>query len=251
MQSTSWREFVSSRVDPIPGWLHLEAALITAHVTEVQRSLGIRGAVLELGVFKGKYLSLLYGLSAAPEAVVGVDAFIGASDTEGVAREVRANVARACGEADRLRIVVADTLHLTAARLRDAAAERSFRFISVDAGHTRELVLHDMEVVTPLLEAGGVLALDDVFNHTTPGVTEGVWEYFFRERPALAPFAHCYNKLFVTTPDHHGRYLAAAWEFAERMASPEASARTLARRRENDAVDFRPAMFGYEIAPFL
>ena len=251
MQTTSWREFLSSRVDAIPGWLAPEAALLTAHLGEFQRSLGLRGPALEIGVFKGKYLAVLYKLSAPGEAVVGVDLFVGAARKADPAEEVRAHIARACGEAERLSIVIADSRDLTPARLKEAARASSFRMISVDAGHTRELVLHDMQVVAPLLQPGGVMALDDFYNHTTPGVTEGISEFFLRDRPALAPFAHCYNKLFVTTPEYHGRYLEEAWRFAREATWLEASARTLARRRENDAVGFRPELFGYEIAPFL
>lgn len=251
MQTQRWRDFVGSRVAPIPGWLQPEAALLTAHLGAAQRACGLRGPALEIGVFKGKYLALLYELSREDEPVVGVDLFIGAEDKAAVAESVRANIAAACGEASRLRLLVADTMDLTAAQLREAGGAEAFRMISIDAGHTRELVLHDMEVAGPLLQPGGIMALDDFYNHTTPGVTEGISEYFFRARPRLAPFAHCYNKLFATTPEYHARYLAETWRFAEEADWLAASQRTLARRRENQAVGFAPILFGYEIAPFL
>ena len=76
----------------------------------------------------------------------------------------------------------------------------------------------------------GFVADTDVFNHSTPGVTEGVWEFFYRSRrrlfrtgPRLAPFAQCYNKLFVTTPDFHARMNWHGWDFfaPESVLTPE------------------------------
>src|SRR5262249_3372724 len=149
--------------------------------------------------------------------VVGVDLFVGAADKARCAEEVRANIAAACGDASRLRVVVADSMELDAAKLARKAGASGFRFISVDAGHTKELEMRDLGTATPLLRPGGIMALDDTFNFGTPGVIEGVAEFFFHHKPALAPFAQCYNKLFVTTPDFHARYLRESVRFMEEM----------------------------------
>lgn len=143
-----------SRVERIPGWLHPEAALLTAELSAVQRTLGITGALLEIGVFKGKYLSVLYEASVPSDIVVGVDLFVGAEDARRVAEEVRANVAAACGSASRLNVTVADSLHLTAAAIRAKSECASFRFISIDGGHTKDVVSHDLELAAEILQAG-------------------------------------------------------------------------------------------------
>jgi predicted O-methyltransferase YrrM len=243
--------FVQTRVGPIPGWMYPEAALFTAALARAQRALGVTGPTLELGVFQGKYLAVLYRLSDPAEPVVGVDLFVGAADKEAAAGAVRANIAAACGDASRLRIVVADSLELTGEKLARGAGARDYRFISVDAGHTRELVLRDLETATPLLRPGGIMALDDAFNFCTPGVIEGIAEFFLRRKPALAPFAHCYNKLFVTTPECHARYLDAARSFVEEMDGLPTCARTRAQCEENRSCGFAPTLFGYEIVPFV
>jgi SAM-dependent methyltransferase len=247
----SFRDFLASRVEPIPGWLNTEAAQLTQRLVCAQRSAGISGPMLEIGVFKGKYLSVLYELSAPGEAVVGVDLFVGAEDLDEVVRGVRGNIAAACGDDSRLRIVVEDSLRLEAKRLRSEARADGFRFVSIDGGHTREIVYHDLAVAVEVLKPGGVIALDDAFNHTTPGVIEGITEYFFRNKPALAPFAHCYNKLFVTTPDFHARYLEATWRFVEEATWLPTHGRTLSAREGNQAVGYTPHMFGFEIVAFL
>jgi peptidoglycan/xylan/chitin deacetylase (PgdA/CDA1 family)/predicted O-methyltransferase YrrM len=243
--------FLRSRVEAIPGWMHAEAALLTAHLTELQRSLGISGPVLEIGVFRGKYLSVLYELSTPDERVVGVDLFVGASDKDAAAARARADIAAACGDDSRLAILVADSLELDAAKLARLSGEGAFRFVSIDGGHTRELVHRDLETASPLLQPGGIMALDDVFNFGTPGVLEGVAEFFLRAKPALAPFAICYNKVFVTTPDFHARYLAGARRFLDEYPWLPTSRNTLARCRENAQAGFTPMLFGYEVLPFL
>lgn len=248
---TRLRNFIASRVEPIPGWLNLEAAHLTHRLLLAQGELGITGPLLEIGVFKGKYLSVLYELSSPLEKVVGVDMFVGADDVVQVVRDLRANIARACGNDDRLRIVVEDSMKLTPERLSREAGGSRFRFISVDGGHTREVVYHDLTVAAAVLAGGGIIALDDAFNHTTPGVIEGITEYFFRNRPALAPFAHCYNKLFVTSPGFHARYLRRTWRFVEEATWLPTHERTLQARESNRAVGFTPYMFGYEIVAFL
>jgi peptidoglycan/xylan/chitin deacetylase (PgdA/CDA1 family) len=246
-----FHEFLASRVESIPGWLHTEAALLTAHLAHVQHSLQMVGPTLEIGVFKGKYLSVLYKLSRPDEIVVGVDFFAGFSSMQDGVDIVRANIAEACGDQARLRIVVADSMQLTSDRIAEETGGAGFRFISIDGGHTRELVLHDLELAYPLLQRGGIIALDDAFNYTTPGVIEGIAGFFLRHKPELAPFALCYNKMFVTTPDFHARYLRETSKFLDEASWLPTQERTLDRRRDNQAGGFTPAIFGYEVIPFL
>lgn len=246
----AFHKFLVARVDPIPGWLHMEAALLTAHLARAQRGFAITGPALEIGVYKGKYLAVLYALSRDDESVVGVDLFAGSSNLGSDVRAVKDNIAAACGDARRLKIVVADSLELDSATLaRETGAP--CRFISIDGGHTREIVSKDLESACPLLARGGIMALDDVYNHTTPGVAEGVAQFFLARKPELAPFALCYNKMFVAHPDFHARYLREAVRFAEEATWLPSHEATLARRRENIAGGFTPELFGFEVLPFL
>lgn len=243
--------FVASRVSPIPGWLHEEAALLTAHLVAGQRALGLAGPTLEIGVYHAKYLAVLYKLSRPGEPVVGVDLFVGVHDKGAAGETVRANIAAACGENARLKVVIADSLQLTAERLSREIGAAGARFISIDGGHTKELVLHDLEVAAPLLRPGGIMALDDAFNQTTPGVIEAIAEFFLGQAPRLAPFAICFNKLFVTTPEYHAPYLQETIAFLDEATWLPTHERTRTHRAENRAFGFVPAMFGHEVVAFL
>ena len=111
-------DFIANRVDRIEGWMHAEAALLTAHLAGVQRALGLAGPTLEIGLFHGKYLAVLYKLSNPDEVVVGVDLFVGSNDTKADVARVEANIAAACGDHARLKVIVADSMDLTPERLR-------------------------------------------------------------------------------------------------------------------------------------
>ncbi|MEP7069793.1 MAG: class I SAM-dependent methyltransferase [Usitatibacter sp.] len=242
--------FVATRVAAIPGWLHPEAALFTAHLAAAQHAMQVTGPTLEIGVYKGKYLSVLYKLSQRDETVVGVDLFNGPSNSEEVVAQVRSNITTACGDASRLKIVVADSMQLTSHRILEEAAV-PFRFISIDGGHTPEVVFHDLETAYPALREGGIMALDDIFNPGVPGVVEGIAEFFLRRKPALAPFAYCYNKLFVTTPQFHTRYLREALTFLDQVTWLPTHQPTKQSLRENRANNFTPTIFGYEVVSFI
>jgi predicted O-methyltransferase YrrM len=246
----SFAAFLRERVEAIPGWLEHEAALFTGFLHGVQRELGLAGDVLEIGVYRGKYLSVLYALSERDEKLFGVDLFVGDDKAE-AARQARAHVEEACGDASRFELMVGDSMELDAAKLAGRCGRDRFRFISIDAGHTCELVLRDLRTATPLMQEGAIMALDDAFNYGTPGVIEGIARFFLRDEPALAPFAYCYNKLFVTTPRHHARYLAAAKRFLDHADWLSTCARTTQRARENAQSCFTPALFGHEVVAFV
>jgi len=193
--------------------------------------------------------AVLHQLSRPDEIVVGVDLFVGCNDTKAEVARVQANIAAACGDHARLKVIVADSMDLTPESLLQETGG-PVRFASIDGGHTRELVRKDLESCTPILQAGGIMALDDAFNFGTPGVIEGITDFFHEANPALAPFAICYNKLFVTTPDFHARYVQATLDFLEEVTWLPTRDRSLAYRKQSIEGHFTPTMFGYEIVPF-
>ncbi len=129
---------------------------------------------------------------------------------------------------------------------------RNARLISIDGGHTVDVVCHDLHLSTDILKDGGVIIMDDIFNHFLPGVTEGLFRFMFEENSkTLAPFVHCYNKLFLTTPDYYEPYYRQSLEILERMKDYSAYQRTKNRINENYSLNFVPQLFGYEILCFL
>lgn len=242
--------FYQNKIAPIPGWLAPEAAYFSAGLLEYQARRGLTGNIAEIGLYKGKYLSLMYRYARPDEKVVGVDCFVGSEDLEYDKAVVSGNVASACGESDKLRIATNYTSELGSEDMRVMAGE--VRYFSVDGGHTAEDVYHDLGLAIGVLKEGGVIAMDDVFNHSLPGVTEGLMRYMAEHPDApVAPFAHCYNKLFLSTRASHAEYLAAAFGILDEMDVFDAQGRTRNRMCENEHSKFTPRLFGAPILSFL
>jgi hypothetical protein len=193
--------------DTIEGWLLPEAAHLTIGLMRIQDSHNVNGAVLEIGVWRGKYLSVLY--HASKGRVFGIDIF----EWGNTEAEVGANFARVFGERSRLTLLRANSKDLTPAQIADFAGE-GLRFISIDGAHTPDAVCHDIGLAAALLVDHGIIALDDFLNSRAIGVSEGAYRYFIEHnRGRLTPFAYCGNKLFIARREAADFYSDATLQF--------------------------------------
>ena len=238
----------------IEGWMADEAADLTSRLFHWQRSMRAVTGVLELGVFKGRYLSLLASLAQGTGApVVGVDAFtwrvgeqLPQADRDYARDAALATVmALAPGSAPPT-LIVAFTADVEVGTLRDLSP-RGYSFISVDAGH----LAADLALVEPLMAEHTVIAADDVFNPQTPGVMEGLCRHFAAHpRTVLAPFAWAGNKLFLCHWEAHATLLAFVHGLLDDPDAPPYIAKSRVVRAHNQRLGFAPALFGYEVFAF-
>ena len=190
-QTISNEDFYERFVKPIPGWLHDYTALRTLDILDWQTSNGIRGPVFEIGVYAGRYFSLLmFSAQKAGDEAFGLDTFqwVGISDVE-------KNLA-SIGPIDK-------SVHLikgfsTAYTKADLAPKLKTppRFISIDGSHEYEDVMWDLRLAEDLISAEGIVAIDDFINPVTLGVNQAVNTFFSTHRN-LAPVAYIQNKLFL------------------------------------------------------
>ena len=241
----------------LEGWLAPDAADLTVRLCRLQAAMGLRTGVLELGVYRGKYLALLAAANQdAGLPVVGVDMFIErvgkAIPVEHVAHFVgliEDNVRRVAPGAAPV-VLASDTRALDPAGLL-AHCPAGYSFVSVDAGHAADDVVHDLTLASSVLSAGGVVALDDAFYGPLPGVTEGLFRWLAGpEGGGLAAFAHCGRKLFLCRPGMHGTWLAYAGWLLTRGEEAGYLAQSAALARQGAAVGFRPLVAGREIVAF-
>ncbi len=242
----------------IEGWMADEAADLTARLFQWQRSAGAVTGVLELGVFKGRYLSLLASLAQGTGApVVGVDAFtsrvgeqIPEPDRDYARDVVLATVAALAPGSPPPTLIVAYTADVETDTLR-GLSPGGYSFISVDAGHLAADVQADLAMVERLVSERTVIAADDVFNPKTPGVMEGLCRHFAAHpRTALAPFAWAGNKLFLCHWETHPTLLAHVHGLLHDPAAPPYVGKSRATHAHNQWLGFAPALFGYEIFAF-
>src|SRR4051812_147190 len=70
------RRFIETRIPELTGWLDANAAYFAAYMLNAQHAANIKGPVLEIGVFAGKFLMLLHYLGRRHGNItVGVDIF--------------------------------------------------------------------------------------------------------------------------------------------------------------------------------
>jgi hypothetical protein len=207
----------------VDGWLHTEAALVIAALSERQHALGVAGGIAEIGVHHGKLFILLYLLSRVPERAVAIDLFedqhlnVDQSGSGDLARFHR-NLLRHADDA-RLVLHQGNSMELTGADL-VRLAEGPLRFVSVDGGHTAQTTAHDLAVADMALAEGGIIVLDDAFNEQWPGVADGMHRHFARQSN-LVPFAIGANKAYFCRPSYRDAYRAAAAAVASDTTMPE------------------------------
>jgi methyltransferase family protein len=207
--------YVSGGHRSVEGWLTPLSASALAFLLEEQSHLGVRGSVGEIGVHHGKLFLVAYLATRTDERAFAVDVFdlqefnvdqSGKGDRE----RFLANVERHAGSTDGLVVITADSLKLTADRILDEAGRA--RFVSVDGGHTEECTLNDLRLAEACLAEGGVIVLDDYFNHHWPDVSVGAARHFLSPQATTKPFLVTPNKVFFAEPRYHGLYQKAMRE---------------------------------------
>jgi hypothetical protein len=207
--------FVQSHLSSIEGWLLDGAALFTLYLLHYQNKTCLQGPIFEIGVFRGKYLSVLYwGTQGTQTPVVGVDVFTWTSISE-----TETYLRTAFTEIGRLKLIQASSHDFSPDNV-IALCGGAPRFISVDGDHTGDGVHSDMNLVASVLPPQGVIAVDDFLNPSAIGVSEGAYRHFL-SNPALKPFAYCQNKLFVCNAFDQSEFLSVAWDFAREHADME------------------------------
>lgn len=244
-------------IESVDGWLSPAATEISHVLLDYQYEVGTVGGVLELGVYKGKYLSVLAALTAStPTPVVGVDAFLARVGEpledrwrDHAIEEIYRVIDEIAGSTHRLIILSQYTQTVDPVSLL-GHSPHGFRFVSVDASHEADDVCHDLRLARSVLAEGGVVALDDAFNPATPGVSEGLCTYFLKDdTPELAPFAIGGGKLFLADPAWR-EDLYVACKSALRNGNSDLMMRSRVHAEENDNIGFLPRFMGQAVVIF-
>lgn len=94
---------------------------------------------------------------------------------------------------------------------------KKYRIMHIDAGHSKEDVLKDLNRFADLLDKKGVCALDDIFEIRWPGVTEAVIEYL--KTSEIAPFFIADRKLYCCLKKDHSFWLGEVNKYVKLLES--------------------------------
>lgn len=206
MNKSEVRSYLSA-TRGVEGWFFPIDAYLFAMIDAIQKSEGIAGNLFEIGVHHGK-TAIFLARMARPGEILGVcDVFeqqdLNRDQSGEGSRELFLRHLRAASALAEERVVV----HAKdSATLTPDDTTRDVRFFHVDGGHRPQDVMADLETASRALRPDGVVAVDDVFNPSWPGVGEGTLRFLERRPGVFVPIAIGGNKAYFTRPDAASRY---------------------------------------------
>ncbi len=191
----------------VEGWLYQVDAQLVRAVGDIQTNNKISGSVGEVGVWQGRLFILLYLLLHEKEKAFSIDIF----DLNHLSKDrpnpksnpalnqllemFLSNVRVHAGTIDDIH-TFRDTSDNVAAQ--DILSKvGKVRLFSIDGGHTKELVINDLELADATLCEQGVVIFDDCFKPEWPGVVNGLHEFLYKKTSDIVPFAISRNKIFL------------------------------------------------------
>lgn len=208
------RAFLIGPFQRVEGWCVDEAAYLTTHLLREQQALGLFAPSFEIGVYKGKYLSVLHNCARqSGTEVVGFDIFEWASISM-----VEEHLRQTIGDLTGIRLVKGDSTGISPEVLMEHLGYKKAGFASIDGSHTPDAVCGDLMLAEAVLDPRGIVAIDDFLNPMAIGATEGAMRFWQTQETDLVPFAYCRNKLFAAHLGAAEQYSAATLEFSEEHA---------------------------------
>jgi Methyltransferase domain len=199
-----------SVVEPIPGWLQEYAGKITIALARYQKEIGVSGSFFEIGVYGGKYLSLLHSLAKeSGSSTLAIDPF------EFFSEEQVLNNIKADSRDKSVKLLKGFSSDFRAYDLLPYLPGRA-QFTSLDGAHDCINIVEDLYLTCEVLHPKGIVALDDFINVECLGVNEGVCRFLDR-RPGLAPFLFTCGKLFLA----HANIAKTYFDFIEVFAAQD------------------------------
>ena len=200
----------------VEGWLYQIDAQLVRAVGDIQTKKKISGSVGEIGVWKGRLFILLYLLLHQNEKAFSIDIF----DQNYLSKDrpnpkpnpalnqlldmFLNNVRKHAGSPDDIHTIRASSDNVVAEDILSTVG--AVRLFSIDGGHTKEMVMNDLELAASTLCEQGVVILDDCFKPEWPGVSNGLHEFLLRKTGNFVPFAISLNKVFLCNPGAAAMY---------------------------------------------
>ena len=218
LRSDLSKKWIMLHLHLIGGWCNVDRQMpFTTDISRMQWSHGVYGSVGEIGVYMGKYSSILAlnTNTAAGERFFAADIF----NKKTKMSTVQGNVNKFLQTMQLWGLSVysnqsANRLHLwydSSAFLNKAVFHSwnlpAFRLLSIDGGHVRPIVLKDFEIAACVLREGGIIAFDDALNFHQNGVRFGIQDFFrIHGARAFKPLVFYRSKLFVCTSAYFDLY---------------------------------------------
>ena len=183
----------------VEGWFFPIDAYLFAAIDEIQRAEGIRGNLFEIGVHHGKTAIFLARMLRDAEVLGVCDVFeqqhLNVDRSGEGSRELFERNMRTFGRPARVFAKLSSELTTD-----DTTTD--CRFFHIDGGHRPEDVFTDLETADRALHVDGVVAVDDLFNPSWPGVSEGFYRFLASHSNVFVPILIGGNKAFFARREY-------------------------------------------------
>ncbi|WP_119582905.1 class I SAM-dependent methyltransferase [Streptomyces europaeiscabiei] len=192
-------------LDDVPGWFPVLDQLLFDWFLRRQEGAGVRGDLLEVGVYMGKSAICLGRHLQEGEAYTVCDLFESDAPDDANAAEAtksyRSTLTRRAFEANYLSFhdELPRVLQGPSSIVPGEVEPRSCRFVHIDASHLYEHVEGDISAARDCLLPGGLVVLDVFRSEHTPGVSIAAWEAVLNR--GLNPVCLSTQKLYGTWDD--------------------------------------------------
>lgn len=192
----SVRSFVAEHHENLDGWFYPLDMVTFVELYNLQKALKLSGNIAEVGVWKGKSLTLLSLLRTREESLLCFDSF----DDDN--RRITEKNVQAYGNSENIKFWKGFTSDLSVNEL-DRQFETPLRFLHIDAGHEYHEVLEQLHLLSPYVSDSGIIAMDDYQDAEFPGVGAAVLDFAEKVRPRrFVPFLATGNKMYLCTREN-------------------------------------------------
>ncbi|MFE6284943.1 class I SAM-dependent methyltransferase [Streptomyces sp. NPDC057877] len=192
------------RLEDVRGWFPVLDQVLFEWLLDRQETAGVRGDLLEVGVFMGKSAIFLGRHLRPGERYTVCDLFEGDAPDDANQAESRKSYAALTRRAFETNYLafhdeLPRVLQGPSSVVPGEVAPGSCRFVHIDASHLYEHVHGDIGAARDALLPDGVVVLDDFRSEHTPGVSVAVWEAVLNR--GLRPICLSTQKLYGTWGD--------------------------------------------------
>jgi hypothetical protein len=168
-------QYIAGGYTSVVGMSSQFAAAISCGMLGIQTAAGVKGPVVEIGPFEGRFFIALAKALAPDEVALGIDVFDWPNPQ--VQDRFVANCEKHGVPADRRIVWKADSRRMTPEELLAKLGGKRPRFIHIDGEHSRKVLSGDLELATAVMDPAGILVLDDMLHPGYPTLMVAVHEY--------------------------------------------------------------------------
>ena len=184
-------------IDAIPGWFMFQSYCVWRALLDQQAR--VSGDLFEIGVWRGRSASVLACYRKGDEKLYLCDLRL---DEEAVQRAIRsvgaepANIVPLSGPSADL-----------PAKLDLKAMHQTVRWFHIDGEHTGTAVYRELEFANRIVNADGIVVIDDFFSPRYPANTTEVIRYLEKNPFHFRLLAVGFNKGYLCRPESLPRYM--------------------------------------------